>query len=188
MNNSFENVYAESFSFLYSCINAANTIIKFAERSTNVNWIGGGSTKTENKNRVLAEAKARRAWAYRQLTYLWGDVPLNLEESLGSNINTDWERAPVETVRKQIISDLLFAEKYLSISPTVRGKITKGAVQHYLDEMYLVLEKPDSALFWADHVISNPAYALITTRYGVKKNQPGVDFMDMFLDGNTNRH
>ena len=114
-------------------------------------------------------------------------MPLNLTESLGSTIKTDWDRAPVADVRKQIISDLLFAEKYIPVEPFITGRLTKGAVQHYLAEMYLVKNKPDSALFWANKVINNPAYKLITSRYGVKKTQPGVVFMDMFYKGNKNR-
>ena len=107
-NSYFENVFA----WLYSIVNATNTIINQAEKRTDINWTGAGAIRPdENKNRVIAEARAIRAWAYRHLTYCWGDVPLNLEESLGSTIKTDWDRTPVADVRKQIISDLLFAEQ-----------------------------------------------------------------------------
>jgi hypothetical protein len=53
--------------------------------------------------------------------------------------------------------------------------------------MYLLLNKPDSALFWADKAINTPEYRLITERYGVNANKPGVPFMDMFYEGNENR-
>ncbi len=185
-NNPMEGDYSGTFTWLYSTVNAANTIITQAEKRSDVDWNGGGKTLTENKNRVIAEAKAIRAWAYRHLTYAWGDVPLSLEESVGSNIKTDWERAPVGVVRRQIISDLLFAEKNLPEVPAIRGKITKGAVEHYLAEMYLVLKKPDSTLFWASKVINTPQYKLITSRYGTRKTQTGVPFMDMFYEGNEN--
>lgn len=178
---------AAIFIWLYQTVNTANTIINQAERRTDVNWSGGQASAEENKNRVLSEAKAIRAWAYRHLTYCYGDVPLNLEESLGSTIKTDWERTPVTVVRNQMKADWLFAEKHLSVEPSVKGKITKGAVQHYLAELFLVLDKPDSAIFWANKCINTPEYQLITNRYGVKSNQPGVPFMDMFLDGNSNR-
>ncbi len=186
-NNPMEEFFSDTFTWLYSTVNAANTIINQAENRTDIDWSGEGNTEEENKNRVIAEAKALRAWAYRHLSYGWGDVPLSLEESLGSNIKTDWERAPLKEVRRQIISDLLYAEKYIPIQPDLRGKITKGGVQHYLAEMYLAVRKPDSALFWADKVVNTPQYKLITERYGVRKNQPGVAFMDMFYEGNENR-
>lgn len=185
-NNQEEGQYANLFSWLYSIINSTNTIIEYSKKE-DIDWTGDGKNPTENKNRILAEARAIRAWAYRHLTYCWGDVPLNLNMALGSNIKTDWERSPVAEVRSQILSDFLFAEKYLSVNPSTPGKITKGAVQHYLAELYLTVGKPDSALFWADKVVSNPDYALITDRYGVKKDEPGVPFMDMFYEGNTNR-
>ncbi|MEX0685714.1 MAG: RagB/SusD family nutrient uptake outer membrane protein [Balneolales bacterium] len=186
--NNSENVHLKShFEWLYEIVNAANTIINQAEDKDNVDWSGSGFTPEENKNRVIGEARAIRAWAYRHLTYMWGDVPLNLEESLGSTIKTDWSRTPVADVRKQIISDLTFAQQHLPIEPTMRGKISKGAAQHYLAEMYLVEDKPDSALFWANEVINTPEYQLVTDRYGVSQDQPGNPFSDMFQDGNSNR-
>ncbi|MBK7134442.1 MAG: RagB/SusD family nutrient uptake outer membrane protein [Bacteroidales bacterium] len=174
------------FRWLYSVVNAANTIITQAERK-DVNWIGTGGTAEENKNRIIAEARAIRAWAYRHLSGSWGDVPLSLEEAKGSTIKTDWVRTPVEEVRRQILSDLLFAEKHIPVERTWRGRLTKGAVQHYVSEMYLYFNKPDSALYWADKVISTPQYKLITARYGVKKSLPGVAVHDMWIEGNENR-
>jgi len=187
LNNPSNSYFNNVFSWLYSIVNATNTIIDRAENRTDIKWAGGSASAEDNKNRVIAEAKAIRAWAYRHLSYCWGDVPLNLKESLGSTIKTDWERTPVAEVRRQILSDLLFAEKYIPVEPVLAGRLTKGAVQHYLAEMYLVINKPDSALYWANQVINTPQYKLITARYGVKKTQPGVAFMDMFLQGNKNR-
>ena len=176
------------FAWLYQIVNSANTIINQAESKTDIDWSGPGGTPEQNKNRVIAEARAMRAWAYRHLSYGWGDVPLNLNEALGSTIKTDWIRSPVAEVRRQIMSDFLFAEKHLQFDPPLQGKITKGAVQHYLAEMYLLLNKPDSTLYWADKVINTPEYKLVTQRYGVRANQPGTPFTDMFTDGNLNRN
>lgn len=187
LNTSSFLQYEVVFSWLYNIINQANTIISQAETRPDVDWAGGGGSAAENKSRVIAEARAIRAWAYRHLTYGWGDVPLNLNESSGSTIKTDWVRTPVDEVRRQIISDLLFAEKAIPVEPAIAGRISKGAIQHYLAEMYLVLDKPDSALFWANQAINTPEYQLVTERYGVKSNEPGVPFMDMFYDGNANR-
>lgn len=175
------------FRWLYSVVNTANTIVAHAEKNKDVNWMGGGSTPDENKNRVIAEARAIRAWAYRHLSGSWGDVPLNLDESKGSTIKTNWVRTPVAEVRRQILSDLLFAEKYIPVERTWRGRLTKGAVQHYIAEMYFYFNKPDSTLYWADKVINTPNYKLITARYGVKKSLPGVAVHDMWYEGNENR-
>lgn len=184
LNNPSNLQYLRQFNFLYKVINSANTIITRAD-NPEVDWIGSGGTAEENKNLVLAEARAIRAWAYRHLTYAWGDVPLNLEES--QTIKTDWERAPVIEVRKQIIEDLKFAEEFIPVEPTLQGRLTKGAIQTYLAEMYLAIGDAESALFWADEVIKTPQYRLITERYGAKKDAPGVPFMDMFGEGNENR-
>ena len=184
---STSSVYKNAFLWLYQIVNAANTIISRAETRDDIDWSGGAATTDQNKNRIIAEAKALRAWAYRHLTYCWGDVPLTLEEAEGSNIRTDLERTSKAVIRNQMKADWLFAEQYLPVEPSVRGKISKGAVQHYLSELYLTIDKPDSALIYADKVINTPEYKLITQRYGVNKNKPGVAFMDMFYDGNSNR-
>lgn len=185
-NTSTQEDLRNNFLWLYKVVNAANTIIDRAGLP-DVDWKGGANTEEENKNRVIAEAKALRAWAYRHLTFCWGDVPLSLEESKGSTIRTDWERTSKAEIHNQMKSDWLFAEQYLDVEPSVRGKISKGAVQHYLSELYLTIGKPDSALIYADKVVSTSHYKLITQRYGVRASQPGVVFMDMFYDGNSNR-
>ena len=185
VNNGASSDFNRIFNWLYGIINATNTII---ERSAdeNIDWKGGDGSETENMNYIIAEAKAMRAWAYRHLTYLWGDVPLSLVESAGKTIKTDWERTPVNEVRMQIIEDFLFAEQYIPIEP-VQGRMSKGAVQTFLAEMYLVINEPEKALQWADKAINTPEYQLITERYGVNKDKPGVPFMDMFYEGNKNR-
>ncbi|REL32947.1 RagB/SusD family nutrient uptake outer membrane protein [Rhodohalobacter sp. SW132] len=187
-NNASHEEIEFAFSWLYQMVNSANTIIQYAERDDiEIDWSGGSFSADENKNIILAEAHALRAWAYRHLTFGWGDVPLALEPSSGATIRTDWTRTPVNEVREQIVADLEFAEQYIPVEPINPGRLTKGAVQHYLAEMALVNDDPETALTWADAVINNSAYQLITERYGVRANQPGVPFMDMHYDGNTNR-
>ena len=185
--NNAENIETTGiFFWLYEIVNAANTIINYAENE-DINWTTGPGTVEENKNRILSDAKFIRAWAYRHLTFCWGDVPLNLDISIGSNIRTDWERTPILEVRRFILAELLYAQKHIPVEANMVGRITKGGVQHYIAEMYLVLNKPDSALYWADQTINTPAYKLITQRYGVRADRPGVPIMDMFYEGNENR-
>ncbi len=175
----------QTYQWLYEVINASNTIIDYS-KGENINWVGGSGTPEDNKNKVIAEARALRAWAYRRLAYSWGDVPLSL--TLETKAKTDWERTPVLQVRKQAIKDYLFAQQYIPTEGTLSGRITKGAVQTLLAEMYLTINKPDSALYWCDQVINNTAYKLVTARYGVKKTDAmGSPFGDMFKEGNQNR-
>ena len=185
LNNAASSDFNRVFNWLYGIINATNTIIDRAE-GDNIDWKGGDGSETENKNFVLAEAKAMRAWAYRHLTYLWGDVPLSLAESAGKTIKTDWERTPKNEVRTQILEDFLYAEQYIPVEP-IPGRMSKGAVQTFLAEMYLVVNDPEKALQWADKVLNTPEYQLVTERFGVNKDKPGVPFMDMFYEGNKNR-
>lgn len=168
------------WTWLYQVINAANTLI---DRSSNtgINW-----TETEKKQ-IVGEAKLIRAWAYRHLTYLFGDVPLNLTESKGSNIRTDWQRAPVAEVRKVMETDLLDAEAGMADLPVIEGRASKAVAQHYLAELYLATGDYQKAKDKALAVIQNPNYKLITARYGVNSTKPGTPFTDMFLDGNSNR-
>ena len=133
-----------------------------------IDWTGGSDTPENNKLRIIAEARALRAWAYRRLTYSWGDVPLTLTMETSSKDRLG--ACTCSEVRKQAIKDYIFAQQYIPTEGTLPGRITKGAVQTFLAEMYLTLNKPDSALYWADQAISNPAYKLVTARYGVKKS------------------
>jgi len=173
----------ETWAWLYEIIANANNLIFFAD-NPDVDWAGGVLSPEENKNVLVAHAKALRAWAYRRLAWSWGDVPLSLDPP--NEIKTDWQRAPIAQVRQQIISDLKWAQQYIpsednASSGSLQGRITKGAVQTFLAETYLAIGKPDSALYWCDQVIDNPAYQLVTERYGVFETDPsGSPFGDMF--------
>lgn len=178
-NNPTVKFYQSTWEWLYGIVNAANTIVERANQS-GIDW-----TKNE-KNDILAQTRLIRAWAYRHLTGLWGDVPLNLEETTSSNIK-DWQRTPIHEVYAQMESDLSFAERNLSLYPENDGKIAKGVATHYLAELYLTMGDYERSISKADSLINSGVYSLITERYGVKKDQPGVPFMDMFYDGNSNR-
>lgn len=180
LNNAGYNGYSQIWAYLYETINSANTIVDRANVCAALN--------ATQKSQIMAEARCIRAWAYRHLTYLWGDVPLTLHESTGSNIRTDWARTPVATVRAAMLNDWLYGDQNLPVTNTVDGRVLQGTVDHFLAETYLAINKPDSAKFYATKVTTNPSYALVSNRYGVNATQPGTPFTDMFLDGNSNRN
>lgn len=179
-NNPLEGYYLDIWTWLYRTINAANTIIERAE-DPDIRW-----TEAQ-KNEVLAQARLIRAWSYRHLAYLWGDVPLNLKESTGESVRTDWERTPKQQVWAQMEQDLLFAEQHLPVVPPSAGRLSKAVAQHYLAELYLTMDQPAKAEEKAAAVINSGQYQLITERYGARASQPGVPFMDQFLEGNVKR-
>jgi starch-binding outer membrane protein, SusD/RagB family len=183
-NNPSDADLLQTWQWLYEIANSANTIIYYSDKE--VDWRGGSNTPENNRLRFVAEARAIRAWAYRRLAYSWGDVPLVLE--MPQAIKTDWERTPVAEVRKQIISDYKWAQQYIPVEASLQGRMTRGACQTLLAEMYLTVGKPDSALYWCDQVINNSAYKLTTARYGVYASDPtGSAYGDMFKEGNQNR-
>jgi hypothetical protein len=166
--------------WLYQTVNAANTLIDRSENPA-IAWTDA------QKKQIVGEAKLLRAWAYRHLSYLFGAVPLNLSESKGSTIRTDWERAGVAEVRKAMEKDLLDAEAGMADLPVVEGRAAKVVAQHYLAELYLAMGDFQKAREKAQAVVSNPNYRLVTARYGTQASQPGTPFTDMFLDRNSNR-
>jgi len=178
--NSSDAYVRRLWEWLYRIINGANTIIDRAENPS-INWTD------KDKKQIIGEARLIRAWAYRHLTFLYGDVPLNLTESKGSSIKTDWDRTPAADVRKAMEADLLYAEANMSDLPLVEGRASKVVAQHYLAELYLTTGDYVKAKEKALLVTQNTNYSLITSRYGTQVSLPGTPFTDMFLDRNSNR-
>lgn len=179
-DNAGNGLFNAVWAWLYESVNAANTIIDRAQ-NPDIAW------SEADKNEILAEARCIRAWLYRHLTYLFGDVPLVLHEAQGSNIRTDWKRTPLAVVRDSMEADWLFAEQYLPETSDNDGKVIKGVAETYLAELYLAEGKADKAKAEAQKVTTDPNYALITQRYGVDKNDPGTPYTDMFISGNSDR-
>lgn len=179
-NNPSTGSFSGLWSWFYGIINGANYIILSAEDASI-------EIDEDDRNRILAEAKAFRAYAYRHLTNLFGDVPLNLQASNGTNIRTDWERTPVGEIRLQMEEDLIFAKNNLPATSSNNGKIVKGFAQHYLAELYLYTGEYAKARDEALELINSGIYTLVTERYGEQENLPGTPFSDMFIDGNSRK-
>ena len=176
----------KAFSWLYNAVLAANTIIARVGND-DIAW-----SSPETPLRIEGEARLIRAWAYRHLTYMWGNVPLNLTETTGENFRNDWEREDISVVRAQIIEDLKFAAEHVGWRPSQIGRATKGVALVWLAEMYLAeagtgMEGLDTELVrlaWeaADKCIAEGPYEL---KRGEKRDN-GSAFMDMFAPENVN--
>lgn len=166
----------------YRIINNSNIIIAAAAAAP-------ATLRQGYKNRISAEARFFRAYAYDLLTTLYGDVPLIDQPLAGPR--TDFTRAPVATVNDFIVTDLTTAIP--SLLPATRlaaaqsGRITQGAAQHLLGQVYLRMNQPAKAEAVLQTLISSNVYKLISARYGVNASLPGDYFSDMFIVGNQRR-
>jgi len=141
--------------------------------------------------KLLFEARGRffRAFAYRCLSYVWGGVPLELNEVTEPKV--DYKRATRKEVYAQVIQDLSFAVTNLPdiTSTTVKdGEVTKQAANHLLSEVYLADGQFQNAVNAATAVITSPGMALMTARFGSRRTEvPGDVYWDLFRKGNQNR-
>lgn len=162
----------------YKIISAANVIIKGAEVST---------LSQVRLAPLVVEAKFFRAKAYRDLVYLYGDVPLTLEPVTVRK--DDFVRAPKIEVLEQMVKDFQeAAEKLPSISAVKDGKISNVVAYHYLAETLITLGKNAEAVVALNQVIGDPNVKLMTARFGRRSSVFGKDvYWDLFQRGNQNR-
>ncbi len=162
----------------YKIISESNTIISRIPVS-----------KLSANDQKLFEAKAKffRAYAYSRLAYLFGGVPLVLEEVLEPKV--DYQRATRKEVYAQCIQDLTFAAANLPVITAVKdGEISNLAALHLLSEVYNTDGQYQKAIDAATIVINDPATSLMTARFGARKAEtPGDVYWDMFRRGNQNR-
>ena len=176
----------------YIMINNANNILKQSE-NPDVKWVNNAE-----KLAIQAEARFFRAWGYRFLSQMWGDIPLITEPVTVPNLG--YTRTTRDSVYAQCVEDFKFAAENLPAASTEVGKLVSGAAYHYLAEMYIALADErggtdqtlyQSAVDAANKVINSGTYNLMTTRFGYRASIPGKDaFWDMFQitkeDGATN--
>ncbi len=164
----------------YGLIASANEMLKYTD--INTNW-------DASTDKVYYQAIARffRAYAYRYLVYLYGDVPY--VEKIEDKYRTDFTRTPKAEVLKHMIDDLTFASQNLPEDPdkVLPGQLTKWAALHLLSEVYLMAGNYAEAEKAADNVINSGYFHLMTNRFGVHKDEKGDVFSDMFLENNQNR-
>lgn len=161
----------------YGIISGANIII---------NRIPAGNLTDSEKKIIEAEARFFRGFSYRALAYLFGDVPLELEEV--TTPRTNYTRTDRRLVLQQAAIDLDFAANELpGITAVKDGEISNLAAAHYLSEVYIALQEWDKAIAAATKVIDDPNTSLMTQRFGAKRTQPGDVYWDLFQLNNQNR-
>lgn len=141
--------------------------------------------------KLLAEAKFFRAYSYRILVTVYGDVPL-LDEPVTTG-RTDYIRAPKEDIYALMQEDLEYGVENLPQrgEEDQPGRVTRGAAGHFLTELYITLGEYDKAIAAATAVIDG-GYALMTERFGEQLGNDdellggGDVYYDLFRYGNQN--
>lgn len=176
-----DNASRKLWEYLYRVVSNANIIIQGAADETLQ------SLTQAEKDAFSAEARFFRAHAYNMLVTLYGGVPL-VTEALSAP-KTDFTRASVDEVNGVIVEDLEFAVEYLPEIDEApqQGRINKMAARQLLAEVYLRIGQPEDAEDLLDAIIGSDRLQLVTERYGVKANEPGDPFADMFIFGNQRR-
>jgi len=161
----------------YQIIQRANVLIVGINKTEDAVW-----ESEAQKNAALAEAKFFRAFGYRTLVTLYGNVPLVTEAF--NYIKTDFVRAPKAEVYALIEEDLAFAAANLPEpgSEAAPGRITQGAAAHLLSEIYLAQGKFQSAVDASSDVINNYGYTLMKTRFGTKLGNDVFGTGDVYYD------
>lgn len=156
----------------YKGITRANTALLYMPEVTDM-------TDAQKAQRI-AELKFMRAYYYYDLVQHYGALPLITEGNV-TQVVTDFKRAPVADVYKQIISDLKAAYAVLPdvYQQAERGRATKWSASHLLAKVYLTRISAeatvrggkatdlDSAAFYSEAVINSGKFALESNFYNV---------------------
>ena len=161
----------------YKLIANANTVITRIQNS---------NLTEEQKKSITAESKFFRAFGYRTLVYLFGGVPLILDEVTSPRY--DYTRATKTAILDAMKADFQEAAEVLpEITDVKDGRISKQVAGFYLAETLMSLGESDKAVPFLTSIISDPAISLMKTRFGSHKNDEGDVFWDLFRVKNQNR-
>ncbi|HPM92764.1 MAG TPA: RagB/SusD family nutrient uptake outer membrane protein [Bacteroidales bacterium] len=162
--NALNGLVTRDWRYLYGTIGLANLVIN------NVMLCPDPSLTQERRNEILGEASFIRAYIYFRAVQTWGEVPLQLKEvtTVSAEVLPEIypllfpDRAPVDSVYTQIISDLEVALANVKPVAEHKGFATTGAVNAVLAKVYATMEPPDynKVVQYCDAVI-NGGYSLL---------------------------
>lgn len=167
----------------YQIIQRANVLIESINNADETIW-----SDDAQKQAYLAEAMFFRAYAYRIMVAMFGDIPLVTE--VINSAKADFTRDPKATIYSQMETDFKFAAENLPLpgEEEAPGRVTQGAAWHYLAELYITIGEYQKAVDAATKVISGYDYALMTERFGSTVDVFGTGdvYLDLFAYGNQN--
>jgi len=124
--------------------------------------VNAKTTPADFVNRVVAEAKFLRAWAYSDLVLLWGAVPMHRHVPT-TLTSASSPRMPVDSIYNFMITDLNAIQQYLPVSYSGNdvGRVTKGAAQALLGRVLMAKGDYAGAKAALDPIVSSGAYQLM---------------------------
>ena len=152
--------------YMYKLSNRANIVVDMIDENPEIEY-----TSEEVKNNLRAEAVFLRAWAFRVIAGMFGQVLYS--EHMTTEARYDNELIGREAAWEKLAVDFEYAEKNLPATPRLMGTVTKAAAAHYLSEVYLCLGEFQKAEQAASRVIdkTDGNYQLMITRFGNRKDQ-----------------
>jgi len=170
-------VFNTVYTAFYQLIERANLAI-YAADLPQITW----SSQTD-KAYVLAQARFFRAFAYRNLCELFGGVPIVKE--VVTTPRYDFERATRVQTYQFAIDEVEAILNDLPVTTATKGRLTKGAAQHLLCQLYLdkglAIEAEgggadpkvayQKAVDYGNAVIDGGTYRLMTSRFGTRSTQ-----------------
>lgn len=168
---------------LYSLINRANLIIKFAPGIT------GDLTDTERDN-YLAQAYSIRAYCHLLGVKIWGDVPLILE--VIEDRDAKPVRAPVSEVLAAVVADLNLARELVDEDNTDVFEVNIGGILAILTDAYMWQHEYQKAIEITDELLATGRYQLLDTLVTNDQGDEvyGLDptaWKEIFIDPATSR-
>ena len=113
------------------------------------------------RSRSLGEAYFLRAHAYFELSKIYGEVPVILENNVLTG-SYNIPKSSVDSVRAQVESDLLKAIDLLpeTYAAADKGRVSKGAAWGLLCKLYMFENNLPKAIEYGSKVVADANYAL----------------------------
>ena len=168
-------VFNTVYTAFYQLVERANLAI-YAADLPQIIW-----SSQADKTYALAQARFFRAFAYRNLGELFGGVPLVKE--IVTSPRYDFERTTRVQTYQFAIDELEAILNDLPVTTSLKGRLTKGAAQHLLCQLYLdkgLANEADGtdpkaayqkAIDNGNAVIDGGTYSLMTSRFGSRATQ-----------------
>jgi hypothetical protein len=177
--NSANPVMTASWTGYYTVILRANQVIDGSANAKNVD--------ATLVNRIVAEARFLRAWAYSDLVIFWGSVPMPIHVAT-TLAAASLPKTSVSDINTFMISELsaIQADLPASYSGADLGRATKGAAQALLARVYMTQGDYANAKTELLKVYNSGTYSLMPNYFDNFKEETGFNKESIFEVGYNN--